>query len=416
MSKKNGNNRINVLPSLSDSGNTASIFFIRAVSLSALIYILVCAIIGRGDFSKAFFIEGYDFFMDFFNSIRDAAQGSAVYTERHVIYPPLANVLYLILSKFTPEAYNNTTFEERYTWYTHTSAIVLLAVWCVICSLILIFIVTSIQKKGPLYQKIIISCLFALSLPFLYVLERGNIIILSLLALVIYAFTYNSDSKIKREIGLIALAFAFAIKLYPVVFGWFLIADKRFKDAIRCAVYGLLMLILPSFLFGGPICFYQIYLNIFSFSSGSGSTLSVILNYIGATSVVQTIVTLLVYVWVLICGVCFAVSPFIRKNAPYKTWALGLVTILCVPSLTSIYSWAFMLIPLIMLFNMESLTKNQIVCSVMLAIPFVFLPFRFSFNVSGNMVLVYVMTAVFSVWCVVDMIKDTLEYIKERKT
>lgn len=415
MFKKNSKSKGENLPSLSASGNASSTFFVRIVSLSALIYILVCAITEGGDFSKAFFIEGYDFFMDFFNSVRDAAQGVAVYTERHVIYPPLANVLYLIFAKLTPAAYNDTAFHERYTWYNHTSTIALLAAWCVICSLILIFVLTSVQKKGPLYQRIIISSLFALSLPILYLLERGNIIILALLALVIYAFTYNSDSKIKREIGLIALAFAFAIKLYPVVFGWFLIADKRFKEAIRCAIYGLLMLILPSFFFGGLSCFYQIYLNIFSFSSGSGSTLSVILNYIGAPSVVQTIVTLLVYLWVLICGVCFAISPFIRKDAPYKTWALGLVTILCVPSLTSIYSWAFMLIPLIMLFNMESLTKKQTVCSVMLAIPFVFIPFRFNYNVSWNTVLVYIMTAVFSVWCVLDMIKDTKNYLNERK-
>ena len=415
MFKRNGNGAKNTLPSLNYSGNTATTFFIRAVSLSALIYVLVCAVIFRGDFSAAFFIEGYDPFMDFFNSVRDAAQGIGVYTERHVIYPPLANLLYLVISKFTPSAYNDTTFQERYTWHDHTFAIVLLALWCVICTLILIWLLTRVQKKAPLYQKLIISALFALSLPVLYVLERGNIIILTLFALVIYAFTYNSESKFKRELGLIALAFAFAIKLYPVVFGWFLIADKRFKEAIRCAIYGLVLLIVPSFFFGGPMCFYQIYLNIFNFSSGADSTLSIILNYIHTPAVLQTVITVLVYVWVLICGVCFAFSHFIRKDAPYKTWALGFVTILCVPSLTSIYSWAFMMIPMIMLFNTQKLTQKQLAYSVLMTIPFVFLPFRFSINVSGNVVLVYIMTAVFSIWCVVDMIKDTANYLKEHK-
>ena len=405
----------NTLPSLYYSGNAAQSFFLRAVSLSAIIYILVSAIVKGTDFYSVFFVEGGDFFMDFFNSIRDAAQGSAVYTERHVIYPPLANLLYLVLSLFTPAEYNNTTFEERYSWARYTPNIVLMLVWCLICFLIFMFVVTKVQKKGYIYQKLTVSALLWFSLPMLYLLERGNIIILALFALVVYAFTYNSDSKIKRELGLIALAFAFAIKLYPVVFGWFLIADKRFKEALRCVAYGLIMLIVPSFFFGGFSCFYQIYLNIFSFSSGSDSTLGVILNYIGTPSTVQTVVTILVYAWVFICGICFALSPFIRKDAPYKTWVMGLVTILCFPSLTSIYSWAFMLIPMVMLFNTDKLTKKQKVYSVMMAIPFVFIPFRFGIHVSANIVLVYIMTAVLSIWCVTDTIIDTVRYFKERK-
>ena len=239
---------------------------------------------------------------------------------------------------------------------------------------------------------------------------------LSLIALMIYAFTYYSESRVKREIGLIALAFAFSIKLYPVVFGWLLISDKRYKDAIRCALYGLAMLVIPSFFFGGLSCFYQVFLNIFDFSTGSGSTLSVIMNFIHIPDIGQSIISLLVWAWVLICGTCFAFSAFIRPEKAYKTWALGLVTICCVPSLTSIYSWAFFIIPLIMLFNKQcGYARRDLTYMIMMTIPFVFLPFRITFHVSPNTVLIYVMTAVLSVFCVIDMLLDLKEYRINKK-
>lgn len=413
MFKKNKNGKKTLL-SL-NSENPAVNFFVGAVLLSALVYILIGLIFRKGDLTTIFFTGCGDFFMDFFNSVRDAAQGVAVYTERHVIYPPLANLIFLAISFFTPDAYNNTDFSQRYSWTEYPAAIAVAVIWCVICLATFVVIFTFAQKKLSVAKRVLVSLLMFFSVPILYLLERGNIIILTLFALALYAFTYNSKSKIKRELGLIALAFAFAIKLYPVVFGWFLIADKRFKEAIRCAIYGVALLVIPSFFFGGFSCFHQIFLNIFSFSSGTGNVLSIMLEYIGMPPLGQSIMTALVYAWVFICGICFAISPFIRKDQPYKTWSLGLVTILCVPSLTSIYSWAFMLIPLIMLFCRSELTKKDMTYSVMMTVPFVFLPFRFSHHVSGNTVLVYVATAVFSVWCVVDMIKDTVNYIKARK-
>ena len=413
MFKKNKNGKKTLL-SL-NSENPAVNFFVGAVLLSALVYILIGLIFRKGDLTTIFFTGCGDSFMDFFNSVRDAAQGVAVYTERHVIYPPLANLIFLAISFFTPDAYNNTEFSLRYSWTEYPAAIAVAVIWCVICLATFVVIFTFAQKKLSVAKRVLVSLLMFFSVPILYLLERGNIIILTLFALALYAFTYNSKSKIKRELGLIALAFAFAIKLYPVVFGWFLIADKRFKEAIRCAIYGVALLVIPSFFFGGFSCFHQIFLNIFSFSSGTGNMLSIMLEYIGMPPLGQSIMIALVYAWVFICGVCFAISPFIRKDQPYKTWSLGLVTILCVPSLTSIYSWAFMLIPLIMLFCRSELTKKDMTYSVMMTVPFVFLPFRFSHHVSGNTVLVYVATAVFSVWCVVDMINDTVNYIKARK-
>lgn len=93
----------------------------------------------------------------------------------------------------------------------------LIVIWCVVCSLIFVFIVNTVLKKGSDTQKFLVGALMFLSVPVLYLIERGNIIVLSLISLMIY---------------------------------------------------GVLMLIIPSFFFGGPMCFYQLFINIFNFSSG----------------------------------------------------------------------------------------------------------------------------------------------------
>lgn len=411
MLKRDSVNKNGFLRKISPEKNAANLFLI-VVAGSACLYALLYLILGDGRFSDVFFLRCSDFFMDFFNSIRDASQGSGVYTDRGVIYPPMANLIYLALSRFTPSTYNDTSFENRYTWTSYLAPMMLVVLVTTVCAIVFFFIVYSVNKNGSRLHRFAVAFFAFFSVPVLYLIERGNIIILSLIALMIYAFTYNSESRGQREIGLLALAFAFSIKLYPVVFGWFLISDKRYKDAVRCAVYGVLMLLLPSFFFGGPACFYQVFVNIFDFSTGSGSTLSVILGYIHMPSLGQTVVSAVVWLWVAICGTCFAFSAFLRSDRPWKTWTLGLVTILCIPSLTSIYSWAFFIIPLVMLFNRGGgYTRRDWTYMIMMTVPFAFLPLRISFHVSPNNVLVYVMTAALSVFCVVDMLID----MKERR-
>ena len=390
--------------------------FITLVGISAAVYIAVSLIMGKGGFANIFFIRCDDFYMDFFNSVRDASHGVGAYTVRKVIYPPMANLFYLLFSFITPDSYNYTSFLDRYAWTQFASCIAVAAASALVCALAYFLVIYKSTKKLDSKKRLAFTFFSLFSLPVLFLLERGNILILALIALMVYALTYNSESKFHREIGLICLAFAFSIKLYPVIFGWFLLVDKRFKDALRCAIYGVLMLVVPSFFFGGPICFYYIFENIVSFSSGSSSVLSNIMNYLRLPSVAQTIITLLAFAWVLVCGVSFAVSSFIRKESKWKTWALGLVTILCVPSLTAVYNWAFMIIPIVMLCNLTNECRGRdMTYFLMLGIPFMFIPFSFSYHVTANIVLTYVASAALSVFCVMDLWHDLSSFVNERK-
>ena len=60
-----------------------------------------------------------------------------------------------------------------------------------------------------------------------------------------YTFNYESDDPVKRELALIALAFATCMKLYPVIFGVLLLRKDKLKEATRCIVSGLVLFIVP---------------------------------------------------------------------------------------------------------------------------------------------------------------------------
>lgn len=379
-----------------------TIFFIALVGASSLIYLAVSAIVGNGKFADIFFLRCADFFMDFFNSIRDAAQGSAVYTERKVIYPPLANLIFLLFSRFTPERYNDTRFEDRYEWPEYFSTMMLAVIFVAVFAVCFFFLIYSRLQNHSRSKRFFFAFFALFSTPVLYMAERGNMILFCLIALLVYAFTYDSGSKIHREIGIFALAFATALKLYPAIFGWLLIADRRYKDAARCVVYGILLLIIPSFFFGGPACFAYVFGNIFSFSTtGTGGTISIICGAIGLSKTVSTVINILAYLWVIVCACAFAISAFISKER-HRTLTLGFLTVSCIPSLTSLYTWAFMTIPLTLVCAQRAHIRADARAFIIMSLPFAFIPFRISYHVTPSTVLVYLATAVLSVWAVID--------------
>ncbi len=385
--------------------------FVLLMSLSLAVYTVFYIIKGEADYVDVFFARTSDLFMDFFNSVRDASQGERVYTVRHVIYPPMANLLYLVFSRFLPSSYNDTGWTKREDWVQYTEAILLITVVTVVCALLLFFLVYE-KLNAPKGVRFLFALFAILNMPMLYMIERGNIIFICLIALMLYAFTYNSESKLFREIGIIALAFAFSLKLYPVVFGYFLLIDKRYKDAIRCTIYGLAMLILPSFFFGGLGCFGQIFSNIFSFSSGGVNAVSVISGYLG---IPQGVVSVLAYAWCLVCAVCFAVGPFVHGEERWKVWMMGIITFLCVPSLTALYLWAFLLIPAIFFINSGKANGRAIFLFVVMISLFVFTLGRFNSWLTYNSFLIYPFTAIISIVAVVDTVVTGVHQYKVKR-
>lgn len=270
-----------------------------------------------------FFDRGGDLFMDFFNSVRDAAQGPRVYTERRVIYPPLANLIFWLFGALVPSAYQNTTFAERATWSEYSGAIFALSLYLLLPTLLLILLFFFKIKKEALPPRLLFLLLF--NLPLLYLIERGNLLLFTLPALFFFLFYYEDPRAGLRECSLVALSFAIATKLYPALFALILVARRRYAAFFRVALYSLLLVLLPSLPFGGIGGIWQMVLNILSFSDNADGT-SPLFSYL---------------------PFLFSLSLFLlalwRKKSDLTLFFLGACALYFFPALHALYAYSLFL-------------------------------------------------------------------------
>ncbi|HNW85855.1 MAG TPA: glycosyltransferase family 87 protein [Candidatus Limiplasma sp.] len=85
----------------------------------------------------------------------------------------------------------------------------------------------------------------------LYTLERGNSAYHSMVILLFFLFLRDDESAWKREAALILLAVAAGVKIYPCVFGVLYLLEKRYREALRLVIYGVLLFFVPFLWFGG---------------------------------------------------------------------------------------------------------------------------------------------------------------------
>lgn len=198
----------------------------------------------------AYGIFGHDDFMDFFNSIRDAST-KEVY-KNGIIYPPLANLFFFVLSKMVKPELLTLPFILRKQLAADTTCLALYAVFVFVCML---FFVRMMQKRldGATQARSAAGfpILLIFSYPMLYCVQRGNILLLAMVLTMFFVFYRNDERKWVRELSYIALAVAAGLKLYPAVFGLLLITDKKYKEAVRLLIYGVLFTFLPFFFYDG---------------------------------------------------------------------------------------------------------------------------------------------------------------------
>lgn len=363
--------------------NYVSIFLFLTLGSLGLFALLSLVSLGRL-FPTIFFVRGTDSFMDFFNSIRDAAQGVEAYTERHIIYPPMANLFFWLLAKLMPDGYNATDFDSRREWMNEPIAIVILLLFLALCVLLFALLVWN-SLKVDRRTRILFTAAAVCCLPFVTMMERGNILVFCVLGLLVYLMTYDSERWYVRELGLLALAFAFSIKLYPILFAWILLADKRFAAFFRCALYSLGMLILPSFFFGGPRILISLLENIFSFSSGGGGAANGVTAFLRLPPALLPILTYSIF---FLAALNFLVAPWVYRER-WRVLACGCLTFVAFPSLTSTYGWVLFLLPLISFAN-GSAERRDFPYILTMSVPFAFLAIPISFHVTANAVAVYV--------------------------
>lgn len=244
-------------------------------SVSAILFFVMLAVTDGKSFSETIFRNsvGSDFFMDFFNSIRDASTRD-VYKEG-IIYPPLANIFFYVLSLMIDPELASTTFAHRRLLQSDYVCLFLYFVFVVLSLILFVSMIKNHMKKNNLERySYSLPLLLVFSYPMIYCIQRGNIALLSLVFSMFFVFNRNSENKFIRELSFILLAVAAGIKLYPAAFGLLLITDRKFKESIRLLIYGLICFILPFFFYDGIESIRDLIFNLKNFSDYSLERLS----------------------------------------------------------------------------------------------------------------------------------------------
>lgn len=325
------------------------------LSASAALYLAVGLVSGGKTLSLPFFERGSDLFMDYFNSLRDAAQGAGVYTERRVIYPPMANLIFLAFSFLVPSSYRGTAFSARHTWRQYPGAILSLVLFLAIpLALILLLWDAARRRHGLPRRTLLLLC----SLPFLFLIERGNMLLFTLPALFFFLYYKESKQAPVREAAYLSLAFAVSVKLYPALLVLFLLAERRFAATCRVIAYSIAFTVLPSFAFGGPSCLRTLVTNILSFTADKGGDVPALLAYL------PFLLTLSLFVRSLLC------------SAPaHLRLALAGAALFTFPALHAVYAYTLLLPALPPLLSLHEPTRATRALRGALLSPLAFFPF-----------------------------------------
>ena len=223
-------------------------------------------------------------------------------------------------------------------------------------------------------------------------LERGNVVILALLFLEYYTFNYESDDPVKRELALIALAFATCMKLYPVIFGVLLLRKDKLKEATRCIVYGLVLFIVPFFAMGGLKEIPHLFENItkisadtiastkgfgYGFKVNVGNIWGAITERLGLNgSGVELVGSILL----LVVVVQIVAVVLLAQEKWEKIYGLTMILTL-IPSFSWIYNEIYLLIPFVLYFAAhKTMKRSDWVYIILFSLITVPLPYASFFN------------------------------------
>ncbi len=191
----------------------------------------------------------YDSFMDFFNHISYVRDPATVYYDMtHACFPPLAYIFYYALSILLP----TDATSVHLAWNTQYYAQIVYIVYVVICVIALVFLMKAVLKHLKTGKFISIAVCILISNVFVFeVLERGNSVLIVAILLLAALILKDSKSAFCRELALICIAVATGFKIYPAIFGILYLMEKRFWEALRLTIYGIVLFFAPFVFFGG---------------------------------------------------------------------------------------------------------------------------------------------------------------------
>ena len=308
--------------------------------------------------------NGNDKFMDFFNHIqyvRINGHYNVYQASVHACFPPLIYFMYYIFGLILPEDAIVIQSASQVSSY----ALLLYLWYCVIVGILLCYSIMRLAKKIKTNHTIgTILAVVTSNIYIFGILERGNSAVIVMI-LIIWFYIYKDDKSIvKREIALILVALAAGIKIYPAVIGLIYLVEKRYHEAFRLIIYGVIIFFLPFLFFGGWSAISTLLYNqnaVQSIETQSLSSIKMIPN--GISSRNTAIIIDILYFMLAIF------SLYINKNEWKRYFILSSIMILC-PFWSGGYTRIYLTLPLLLFLETDGLGIRTHVNACMFAFIF----------------------------------------------
>ena len=306
------------------------------------------------------------------------------------IYPPLCYMLLDFFNLFIDSGY---TFEDRFKDIRVISTSYDGIFVAVIYSLI-IFVLSSLMiykyYNGQIKYKILLAVFFFGSAPYIYMYERGNTVIIALLLLAVFFSWYDSNEFLKVRIALICFVMAICLKIYPVICGFLLLFEKRYKLIIESIVYSFIIFLVPFLYFEDFSLVEQMVGNIRYLSSetvadergfGYGFKISLQNTMLALNDRFNLGYFNYIDYFVYIHFGLLLISIFVLQDKKYRILSALLIMVL-IPPFSWIYNAVYLYIPFLMFLSDESdeISLENYTIIILLFLCFAPLPYRYVFR------------------------------------
>lgn len=214
-------------------------------------------VLSRGSLLNTYFLPTpTDSAMDYFNCLATASSDQPYANGSN--YPPLCFIIFKVLHYVVPagvpdagQLAQSGAASAGFFLRNYEPAFISYIVFTVLCIVGICFSIIHMTRSLPEPLRYCIVLVNILSGPFLFLLERGNLLLLSVCGVFVFAALYQSPNRALRIIAYISLSISAAIKIYPSIFSFILLSKRRFRAFSFTVLLTLMLFIVPFALLGG---------------------------------------------------------------------------------------------------------------------------------------------------------------------
>ncbi|MCR5798887.1 MAG: glycosyltransferase 87 family protein [Lachnospiraceae bacterium] len=232
------------------------------VALVNIFAVFIALFISDGQFLKEIIWSGRSNLLADFDTYFTNASVSFYAWNYGVVYPGLPYLFYRCLVRITPSTI-------PYSGVDHWRYLFVMII-LTLCILMITYSVNKLLTDRSDRIRYVIIFILLVSEPFAFAaVEQQNAVLYTFVMLLIAMAWRDSDSKVKKELALIIIAIAASFKLTPAVVGLLYLKEKRYKEAVRLLIYGIVLFFLPYCFLGGIDAFRE-YLDATSITFAGG--------------------------------------------------------------------------------------------------------------------------------------------------